>query len=363
MSWMYGVVAFLLPFVFVIFVTPGVMRLAWRVGAVDKPGPRKVHAVPTPRLGGLAIVTGVVLTLVPFAFQEPRLIGILLGGVLVVTLGIVDDIRGLGANFKLVVQILAALAAVSSGVRVEFLTLPFEGLVYTSILAIPITLLWIVGVTNAVNLLDGLDGLASGVISVASVTLAFLGWYHGSEVAAIGALALCGASLAFLKYNSYPAKVFMGDTGSTFSGYLLATLSVLGFAKGATLVSLLIPVFILAVPILDTLTVMTRRVAQGQPIFHADRGHLHHKLMDSGLGHVRTVYFEYVIAALSGIAAVLVGQVPLGYYLIAVSFLLILIIGMFDGGITRLVEYIVRGHSTPAMDEMASASESGKSNS
>ena len=351
------VLAAVLPFLFVLMATPAVSRIAYLLGAIDKPDSRKVHKVPTPRLGGLGIVVVVLGFLVSYVSKDPSLRGVLIGALIISAVGIVDDIKRVSAGTKFLFQFAAAIVVVGYGFRVDFLTSPFDGIIATDIFAVPLTLLWIVGVTNAVNLLDGLDGLASGVISVSGLTLALIGWYQGVEVAVVGGLALSSATAAFLKYNSYPASIFLGDTGALFSGYLLAVLSMIGMAKGATFVGLVVPIFILGVPIFDTLTTMARRFLQGKPIFQPDRGHLHHKLMDSGLGHVGTVYFVYIIAIVSGLVAVIISRVPILYYLICMGCLLIVMVGTFDGGLTRLAEYVRHGTGLQPLDEAAATKE------
>lgn len=356
MYW-YALGAFVTAFALVVWTTPFVHRYAVRAGFVDRPDARKVHRKKIPRLGGLAIILGVVLSYLIFVRNDPRLLGVLFGGLIVGALGMLDDRYGLRPLHKLAGQILAAVVVVYYGVRVDFLTVPFDGIVATSFLAIPLTILWIVGVTNAVNLIDGLDGLAAGITAVSSVVISLIAWRHGEYNAAILAFALAGSALAFLRFNSYPASIFMGDTGSMFYGFMLATLSILGTAKGFTFVSVLTPFFILAVPIVDTAAAILRRLLNGRPIMSPDRGHLHHKLMDSGLGHLGTVYTVYVVAIASGLIAIILSQVPIAYYLLAVGLILFISIGMLDGGFRYLLEQLSHRAVPHAAHELAAADE------
>lgn len=274
-------------------ITPWVKKLALRWGALDAPGERKVHCQVMPRMGGLAIYlafTAVVLFTQPLA--RPVL-GLLVGGGWIMALGILDDIKELSARKKLVGQILGALILVAFGFRVEFVTNPFmEGLILLGKLTIPVTILWIIGVTNAVNLIDGLDGLAAGTSAIAAMTMAVVVVLEGLANPGLGetafaavhlALILCGSILGFLRYNFYPARIFMGDSGSMFLGFTLAALAIMGLTKGATVISVFIPIVILGIPLLDTVFAIIRRLFNGQPIFQADKNHLHHRLLEKGL--------------------------------------------------------------------------------
>lgn len=351
----YALGAFLSSFALVVWTTPLVRRYAIKAGIVDEPDARKVHQRKVPRLGGLAIILGVVLSYVIFLKDDPRLQGLVLGGVIVGVVGILDDRYGLRPLHKLAGQLVAALVVVAFGVRVEFLTVPFDGIIATSFLAVPLTIIWIVGVTNAVNLIDGLDGLAAGVTAVSSIVIGLISWTRSEYSVAILAFALCGSALAFLRFNSYPASIFMGDTGSMFYGFMLATLSILGTAKGFTFVSVLTPFFILAIPIVDTAAAILRRLLNGRPIMSPDRGHLHHKLMETGLSHVGTVYTVYVIAIASGLIAVVLSQVPVLYYLLAAGLVLFISMGMVDGGLQYVLEQTRRRVVPPAAGELAAA--------
>lgn len=360
MTW-YAVGAFLTSFALVVLSTPFVRRYAVKLGAIDRPNARKVHKGKVPRLGGLAIILGVVIAYMLFVRGDSRLFGVIIGGVLVGLLGMIDDRYGLKPVHKLVGQLTAALVVVVYGVRVDFLTVPFDGIAATRFLSIPLTIIWIVGVTNAVNLVDGLDGLAAGITAVASVVIAMIAWSHGEHNVAILTLTLCGSALAFLRYNSYPASIFMGDTGSMFYGFMLATLSILAMAKGFTFLSIVTAFFILAVPIVDTAAAIVRRFLNGRPIMAPDRGHLHHRLLDSGLGHVGTVYTVYIISIASGLVAIILSRVPVIYYLLAIALVLFISIGMSDGGFRYLLSEVNGRKLTSIGLEVAAADEDKES--
>ncbi|MBC7325790.1 MAG: undecaprenyl/decaprenyl-phosphate alpha-N-acetylglucosaminyl 1-phosphate transferase, partial [Moorella sp. (in: Bacteria)] len=239
-----GAISFLL--------TPVLCRLAPRLGAIDKPDGRKVHHTLMPRLGGLAIYAGFLAAFWLLGFREARYLGLLLGGTLIVVVGLVDDIKNIAPWWKLAGQVAAAAILVAFGVRVEFLTNPFAGLFILGKLAIPATIFWVVGVTNALNLVDGLDGLAAGTSFIAAVTIAVVAWFNGEAGVVLLSLALAISVLGFLPFNFHPARIFMGDSGAMFLGFNLAALATIGLTKSATMVSLFVPVVILGLPLLDT---------------------------------------------------------------------------------------------------------------
>ena len=222
----------IIAFILAYLVMPVIIKLAFRIGAVDQPSARKVHSQPMPRLGGTGIFLAFVLVVVATVNVDRILMGILLGGTAVFLVGVLDDIYRLSPWAKLAAQIAAALIAVYCGVRVDVMTNPFDGVLQLGALSIPLTLLWIIGITNAVNLIDGLDGLAAGVCAIAAVTIGIVAWKGNQVVIAYVALVLTGAVLGFLPHNFHPARVFMGDSGSMFLGFVLACLSVSGLAKG-----------------------------------------------------------------------------------------------------------------------------------
>ncbi len=289
--------------------TPMVRTLAFRVGAVDVPKDnRRMHDHPIPRMGGLAIFLGFILSVLVFLPLTPELRGMLLGSVIIVMLGILDDIFALPALPKLLVQIGAALVAVLHGNRIDFLSNPniFSSDPYWELgwLAIPITVLWIVGITNAVNLIDGLDGLACGVSTISSMTLLVIALFVKEPDVAILMGALAGGGIGFLPYNLNPAKIFMGDTGSTFLGFILAVVSIQGLFKFYAIISFAVPFLMLGLPIFDTCFAILRRVSHGQSPMAPDRGHIHHRLIDMGFSQKQAVAVLYVISAILGLSAV-----------------------------------------------------------
>ena len=281
-----------------LLLVPLVGKLAVKIGAVDQPNARKVHTRIMPRMGGLAIYISFFLVLFLSQGLTSELIGLFWGGTVLVLVGIVDDMKDIPAKVKLCGQILAACIVVAFGVRVDFMTnIFFGGMFQLSIFSGPFTVLWIVSIINAVNLIDGLDGLAAGISTIAAITMAIVGYASGQYLMASMALILIGATLGFLKYNFHPAKIFMGDTGSMFLGYNLAIFAVMGFAKSFTLLSLVPPLLVLAIPILDTLFAIIRRKMNHKPIFKPDKNHLHHCLLKYGFSHRDTVLIIYAVSA------------------------------------------------------------------
>ena len=267
-----------------------------------------MHDHPIPRMGGLAIFLGFLLSVLLFAEITPQLRGMLLGSVIIVVLGIFDDIYSLPAMFKFVVQIVAALVAVFSGNVIQTLSNPniFSSDLYwdLGVLSIPVSVIWIVAITNAVNLIDGLDGLACGVSTISSMTLLVISLVVSDAPAAILMAALAGSCIGFLPYNLNPAKIFMGDTGSTFLGYVLAVVSIQGLFKFYTIISFAVPFLMLGLPIFDTCFAFIRRIAHGQSPMHADRSHVHHRLIDMGFSQKQAVAVLYIISAILGLSAV-----------------------------------------------------------
>ncbi len=289
--------------------TPVVRSLAFRVGAVDVPKDnRRMHNHPIPRMGGLAIFFGFILSVLIFIPLTPELRGMLLGSVVIVILGILDDIFALPALPKFFVQIGAALIAVLAGNRIDFLSNPniFSSEPFWDLgwLAVPITVFWIVGITNAVNLIDGLDGLACGVSTISSMTLLVIALVMEEPDVAILMGALSGACIGFLPYNLNPAKIFMGDTGSTFLGFILAVVSIQGLFKFYAIISFAVPFLMLGLPIFDTCFAILRRVSHGQSPMAPDRGHIHHRLIDMGFTQKQAVAVLYIISAILGLSAV-----------------------------------------------------------
>lgn len=291
--------------------TPLVKMFAYKVGAIDVPkDARRVHKHPIPRLGGLAMFIGFLLAVVLFADIDRQTEGILLGSIVIVVLGVIDDIMPLPALLKFGVQIVAALIAVYFGVVIEIVSNPnvFSSVEYVFLngWSIPLTVIWIVAITNSVNLIDGLDGLAAGVSAIASITMLVVAVVLGSGNVAVILAALTGACIGFLPYNFNPAKIFMGDTGALFLGYVLATLSVTGLFKFYAIISFAVPILALALPLFDTIFAFSRRLLKGQNPMAPDRGHFHHRLLDMGLSQKQVVAILYSISAVLGLAAVVI---------------------------------------------------------
>jgi len=302
-------VAFIVAFIITFSLTPFVKKLAFQIGAVDIPKDnRRMHKKPTARMGGLAIYIGFIVSALLFSKIESAIAGILIGSTIIVILGIFDDIYALSAKIKLVFQLAAALCPVIAGVQIDFIKVPSiiseYGYIGLGWLAIPITLIWIVGITNAINLLDGLDGLACGVSSISALTLLFIAIIVGEPAVAFVTSALAGACFGFLPYNFNPAKLFMGDTGALFLGFMLSTVSVQGLFKGYAVISIAAPILILGLPIFDTTSAIIRRLKNHQPIMSPDRGHLHHRLVDAGFSQKQAVSIIYILCLILCIGAV-----------------------------------------------------------
>lgn len=315
MGILYGI-SFAIALVIALVMTPLVKRFAFAVGAIDKPNYRKVHTRIMPRLGGLAIYVafvGAVLIALPFipegtlrGYDYNMIRAILVGGSIIVLVGGLDDRFELSAKVKLLGQIAAACVVVFGfGVKIDLLNVPFGEAMQpvASWLSIPLTILWIVGVTNAINLIDGLDGLAAGVSGIATATVLVMAAIMGFVPVILLSTILLGGIVGFLYYNFHPAKIFMGDSGALFLGFCLATLSMLGF-KQVAIVSFVTPLLIIGVPLSDTFFAIVRRWRSKQPIFAPDKSHLHHCLQELGFSHRRTVLIIWAIAAFFGGCAI-----------------------------------------------------------
>ena len=292
--------------------TPLVMRAARVIGAVDKPNERKVSRRDgMPLLGGLAVACGffVAVSMIVLFAERGELAShveaYILGGIILLGIGVWDDRFSLNAFEKIGPQVVAALIAIALDFRIDHLTDPFSRAIWAfpDWLTWIVTLVWIVGVTNAFNLIDGLDGLATGVGAIICATLALIAFQANQMTAVLVGLALFGALLGFLPFNFSPARIFLGDTGSLFIGYTLALLSLESYAK-ATVLTFLVPLLVLAVPIIDTGMSIARRVRQKRPIFSADRLHMHHRLLESEGTHRRAVLSLYFLTACFCIIAI-----------------------------------------------------------
>ncbi len=299
--------------------TPLARRLALAIGAVGSVGGRNVHARSIPRLGGLASTVGSCVTVLVFlkvggfpaavlSGSRSQLFGGIVGGLLLCAIGAVDDVRGVRASRKLMAHVLVAALAYWCGFRIEAIALPFGGTLAMGAFALPVTTLWIVGITNAVNLIDGLDGLAAGVAFFAALTSFVVAYLGGNPFVALTSAALMGVLAGFLFFNFNPARIFMGDSGSYFLGYTLATLSLTGSLqqKASTAVSLLVPMIALGLPIFDTALTMFRRFLERRSLFSPDRGHIHHRLLDLGLTHRRAVVSLYGVCIVFTASAIAV---------------------------------------------------------
>jgi UDP-GlcNAc:undecaprenyl-phosphate GlcNAc-1-phosphate transferase len=272
----------------VVLLTPAVGGMARRFGVVDVPGGRRINQLPVPRLGGIALFLGMLVPALAFLHVGPQTRGLLLGAAIAVTVGIVDDFRGLPWYAKLGGQIAAAAVATGFGIWVHRFTFPFVGIhALPASVGIPLTILWIVAIMNMVNFLDGLDGLAAGVAAIAGLTFSVIALSLGKYDAAVLSAIVFGACVGFLRHNFYPARIIMGDSGALLLGYVLATISVQGLLKTAASVALFFPLLVLAVPIVDTTFVVVRRLKHGERVFVADQAHLHHRFLRRGFSQRR----------------------------------------------------------------------------
>jgi len=305
----------LLAFGITFFITPLVKKIAFRLKALDLPNERKVHTTPIPRLGGVGIYLGFWIAVGTAVFAASfwgifidltMLLGVFLASTILLVVGIVDDIRSLAPTTKLIWQIVAALIVIYFGVEINFITNPFNGIWLLGVFAVPLTLLWLVGITNAINLIDGLDGLATGVTAISALTLFLVALLTQQFGAAILMLALMGAALGFLRYNFFPASIFLGDSGSMFLGFILAAASIMGVFKTTLVLALVVPILILGVPIFDTLFAIGRRLKARRHPFEADNRHIHHLLLSFGLSKREAVMAIYIACFVLSFTALVV---------------------------------------------------------
>ncbi|MBH0164075.1 undecaprenyl/decaprenyl-phosphate alpha-N-acetylglucosaminyl 1-phosphate transferase [Fictibacillus sp. 7GRE50] len=319
------IIAFGVSLLTVLAITPLVIKFAILIGATDKPNQRKVHQKVMPRLGGLAILIGVAAGYFTAGLHKQEVTGITVGALIIVILGILDDIYELSAKAKLAGQILAAFVIIETGLTIDLLNIPFIGKFELGLWAYPITLFWILAITNAINLIDGLDGLAAGISSIVILTVAVMAGINGNILILTLSVIILGSTFGFLFYNFNPAKIFMGDTGALFLGYSISVLSLLGLYKSVTLFSFIVPIIILGVPVFDTTFAIIRRIANKKPISAPDKGHLHHRLLSLGLSHKSTVLIIYLLSIIFSISAALFSTTTV-WGAIAITFGLLLML-------------------------------------
>lgn len=291
------------------FLTPLVRKVGHLLGAVDEPSRRRINIYKVPNLGGMAIFGGFIGSLLLTMNLTAESRGIILGASFILLLGLVDDIFEMSPRVKLLGQIFTALILIYAGVSIQFISNPFaEGMIQLGIWHIPVTIIWVVGIINTLNLIDGLDGLAAGITAIASVTLFFVSLQEGQAVSAFMTLALAGSALAFLRFNFYPAEIFLGDGGAMLIGYLLAAISITGALKSAAAVTVFVPMLALGIPIFDTTFAIFRRFYNSKPLSRADHGHLHHRLLALGWSQKKVALIVYAISALLGVLAVIVNS-------------------------------------------------------
>ena len=330
---LYHIIAFLIAVTIVLWTIPDVMAVGRRFGIVDRPNARKIHKIPVVRVGGVSIFAGTFVSLlivwrlggfasVPIE-RQGEIIGLISGSILFFCIGFADDLLSLSPFSRLFMQVVVATFSWWLGVRIDFLSVPFHDLLQTEWLSLPITILWLVGMANAINWIDGVDGLAAGVSGIAAVVMLIVTLFMKQPTAALIAAALAGSALGFLRYNFNPAQIFMGDGGAYFMGFTLAGVAVIGLVKTTAVTAVLLPYLILAVPILDMSAVILSRISKGKSPFIADKSHLHHWLLNAGISQRLTVLFIYALTLWVGSLAMGFSNIPSGWgYAIAATMLL-----------------------------------------
>lgn len=317
-------IAFLIALIATFLLTYPIKKLSLKMGVVDLPNARKIHKHVTPRLGGLAIFLGAFLGALYLHPHHPHLPEILLGAIVIIVTGMLDDRYQIRPVVKLTGQLLATSFLISSGLIIEQITIPVFGLIDLGFFSVLVTVLWVVGITNAINLIDGLDGLATGVTTIALTSMLIMAVIDFRVMAAYFCVVLIGANLGFLYHNFHPAKIYMGDTGSNFLGYMIAVVSMLGLFKNIAIFGFIIPIIILAVPIFDTLFAIVRRAYNGENIMMPDNKHIHYQLLAKGFGHRQTVLIIYGFSALFGAIAILLSNASSTTALIIIVLVLVL---------------------------------------
>lgn len=313
MSWL--ILAFVLALGISYLATPWVRRLALRLNVMVHPGGRRVHAQPMPLWGGIAIFAGFVLAVLLVMRFNPqydefgsKMLGVLVAGAVVVTVGLLDDMKEFSAAIQLLAIILAGAILMAFDVKIQFLTSPFgntDMIVLPTVVSYLVTISWVFMVTKTVDFMDGLDGLAAGIGAISSGILAIMAFYAVQPHVALMAAALSGACIGFLRFNFNPAKIFMGTGGSQFIGFALASIAIIGAFKVAAAIALVLPILVFGVPIFDGLFVIFKRFRDRRPLHVADKSHLHHRLLEKGLSHKQVVIIIYIMSAVVGGAALL----------------------------------------------------------
>lgn len=306
------IIPFLAAFILTFFQMPFTIKIAKKKGFLDVPkDERRVHKKPIPVGGGIAMVISVSILMVYFLPINKNLIMALIASLIIAISGLYDDKEGLSPKLKFLFQILAAVILIIGGMKIEFFTNPFDShdaLLILNILSIPVTIFWVCGITNTINLIDGLDGLASGVSMICAISMFFITYKMGRYDVSLVCALVAGACLGFLPFNFNPAKIFMGDTGALYLGFMLSYISISGFLKQAAILMIFVPVLILGVPVFDTAFAMVRRKLSGKSMVEADKGHLHHRLLKMGLNQRQTVVILYSISAIFGVLANLISR-------------------------------------------------------
>ncbi|MHC5099521.1 glycosyltransferase family 4 protein [Peptoniphilus genitalis] len=306
------IIPFLAAFILTFIQMPFTIKIAKKKGFLDVPkDERRVHKKPIPVGGGIAMVISVSILMVYFLPLNKNLIMALIASLIIAISGLYDDKEGLSPKLKFLFQILAAVILIIGGMKIEFFTNPFDShdaLLILNILSIPVTIFWVCGITNTINLIDGLDGLASGVSMICAISMFFITYKMGRYDVSLVCALVAGACLGFLPFNFNPAKIFMGDTGALYLGFMLSYISISGFLKQAAILMIFVPVLILGVPVFDTAFAMVRRKLSGKSMVEADKGHLHHRLLKMGLNQRQTVVILYSISAIFGVLANLISR-------------------------------------------------------
>ena len=306
------VIPFLAAFILTFIQMPFTIKLAKKKGFLDVPkDERRVHKEPIPVGGGIAMVISVTILILYYLPINKGLIMTILASLVIALSGLYDDKKDLSPKLKFLFQILAGVLLVLGGMKIEFVTNPFDShdaLLILNILSIPVTIFWVCGITNTINLIDGLDGLASGVSMICAISMFFITYRMGRYEVSIVCALVAGACLGFLPFNFNPAKIFMGDTGALYLGFMLSYISISGFLKQAAILMIFVPVLILGVPVFDTAFAMVRRKLSGKSMVEADKGHLHHRLLKMGLNQRQTVVILYSISAIFGVLANLISR-------------------------------------------------------